>query len=292
MVNGVVIGDVHLCKKRPVCRKDDDWYDIQLGKLKEIVSITQQHKTNLYIAGDMFDNWNSGYRLVIDVNNALHGVDSYYVAGNHDLPYHNLKNFFDSPLSMLDAKPLGFDGEIAGLHFGESHAFPTPPKALIVHQSVSLNDDSPWAANTDVKQLIESEQYKNIPLIISGDFHKSFVYEHHDGRVWLNVGPVFRTSVKERLYKPSCWYFEVEGNDVAVQRHELTVDVEAVDRTEMYIQQFRDKELFAFADQLLTATTDTLDFDKSIAAVLNTNNADKPVRDMVYQCIDEARQMK
>ena len=287
-VRGIAIGDVHLCKKRPVCRKDDNWYEVQLDKLRQVADIASEYDAPLYIAGDFFDEWNSGYRLVTDANNALHPIRPYYIAGNHDLPYHSIRRFFDSPLSVLNAQPLSLDGSVAGLHFGETHTFPKPPKVLVAHVSATYDSDEVWATGTDVRGMIDIPPFEGVRLIITGDFHKSFVYTHTDGRVWLNTGPIFRTSVKERHYEPSCWYFAV-GERVVVERIPLKVDVEAVDRTEMYMKQLRDKELFEFADKLLAAEAESMDFMASVEAIMTKNNTDHEIRQMVYNCIEEAR---
>ena len=70
MFKGIAIGDVHLCEKNPICRKDDVRVT-QLIKLRQVVDLCNKHQCPLYIAGDLYDAWDIGFKLVNDVNLAL-----------------------------------------------------------------------------------------------------------------------------------------------------------------------------------------------------------------------------
>ena len=67
MLKGIAIGDVHLCEKNPICRKDDVRVT-QLTKLRQVIDLCNKHQCPLYIAGDLYDAWDIGFKLVNEVN--------------------------------------------------------------------------------------------------------------------------------------------------------------------------------------------------------------------------------
>ena len=143
--------------------------------------------------------------------------------------------------------------------------------------------------NIYVRHLINTTGYKNYKLIITGDNHKAFAYTNEDGRIWLNTGPIVRTSVTEKLYEPSTWYFEV-GDTVTVKRLQLTVDVDAVDRIEMYVEQIKSAEVSQFADEIVRHQGLSLDFKKSVDSLLTSTEVTEPIRNAALSAIYEAEQ--
>ena len=294
MFKGIAIGDVHLCEKNPICRKDDVRVT-QLIKLRQVVDLCNKHQCPLYIAGDLYDAWDIGFKLVNDVNLALSQCQHpiYFVAGNHDLPYHSIEHYYNCPVSVTLGTLLPPDGTpVAGCSWGET---PSPvisqAPILLQHKMVYLTDPIKGfdGDRYNVRHLINTPEYKNYKLIITGDNHKAFVYTNEDGRVWLNTGPIVRTSVTEKLYEPSAWYFEV-GDTVTVKRLQLTVDVDAVDRIEMYVEQIKSAEVSQFAEEIVRHQGLSLDFKKSVDSLLTSDGVTEPVKNAVLSAIYEAEQ--
>jgi len=294
MLKGIAIGDVHLCEKNPICRKDDVRVT-QLTKLRQVVDLCNKHQCPLYIAGDLYDAWDIGFKLVNDVNLVLsqcqHSI--YFVAGNHDLPYHSIEHYYNCPVSVTLGTLLPPDGTpVAGCSWSETplpgtHSVPI----LLQHKMVFLTDPIKGfdGDQYNVRHLINTTGYKNYKLIITGDNHRAFVYTNEDGRVWLNTGPIVRTSVTEKLYGPSAWYFEV-GDTVTVKRLQLTVDVDAVDRIEMYVEQIKSAEVSQFAGEIIKHQGLSLDFKKRVDSLLTSDGVTEPVKNAVLSAIYEAEQ--
>jgi len=294
MFKGIAIGDVHLCEKSPICRKDDVRVT-QLSKLRQVVDLCNKHQCPLYIAGDLYDAWDIGFKLVNEVNLVLSQCQYpiYFVAGNHDLPYHSIEHYYNCPLSVTLGTLLPPDGTpVAGCSWGETpspgtHSVPI----LLQHKMVFMTDPVKGfdGDQYNVSRLINTAGYKNYKLIITGDNHKAFAYTNEDGRVWLNTGPIVRTSVTEKLYGPSAWYFEV-GDTVTVERHQLTVDVDAVDRIEMYVEQIKSAEVSQFAEEIVRHQGLSLDFKKSVDSLLTSDGVTEHVKNAVLSAIYEAEQ--
>jgi DNA repair exonuclease SbcCD nuclease subunit len=267
----VAIGDVHLCEKPPVCRKDNDFMATQLDKLRQIVTVAKEKDAILVIAGDLYDKWDIGFELIHNVNEILKGVSVWLVAGNHDLPYHSMDKFRSSPLVLTDCAVLQPWTEPAGYSYGEVIK-PSSCNVLVQHRMVYLTDPvHGYDANTyDVKWLFTQPEYKDVNVVITGDNHKAFEYWRDDRHVWINTGSIVRTSVTERDYEPSCWF--IDTDNITVERIKLKVNTEAVDRTEMYIKQTKDTFVSEFAAQLKQQVSFQLDFKKSVDLLL----VDKP----------------
>jgi DNA repair exonuclease SbcCD nuclease subunit len=270
----VAIGDVHLCEKPPVCRKDNDFMATQLDKLRQIGTVAKEKDAILVIAGDLYDKWDIGFELIHNVNEILKGVSVWLVAGNHDLPYHSMDKYKSSPLVLTKGcllKDLDSRAEIAAYSYGEVIK-PSSCNVLVQHRMVYLTDPvHGYDANTyDVKWLFNQPEYKDVNVVITGDNHKAFEYWRDDRHVWVNTGSIVRTSVTERDYEPSCWF--IDTDNITVERIKLKVNTEAVDRTEMYIAQTKDTFVSEFAAQLKQQVTFQLDFKKSVDLLL----VDKP----------------
>jgi hypothetical protein len=267
----VAIGDVHLCEKPPVCRKDTDFMATQLDKLRQIGTVAKEKDAILVIAGDLYDKWDIGFELIHNVNEILKDVSVWLVAGNHDLPYHSMDKYKSSPLVLTNCAVLQNWTEPVGYSYGDT-IVPAQHDVLVQHRMVYLTDPvHGYDANTyDVKWLFNQPEYKDVNIVITGDNHKAFEYWRDDRHVWINTGPIVRTSVTERDYEPSCWF--IDTDNVTVERIKLKVNTEAVDRTEMYIKQTKDTFVSEFAAQLKQQVSFQLDFKKSVDLLL----VDKP----------------
>ena len=294
MLKGIAIGDVHLCEKNPICRKDDVRVT-QLTKLRQVIDLCNKHQCPLYIAGDLYDAWDIGFKLVNEVNLVLSQCQHpiYFVAGNHDLPYHSIEHYYNCPVSVTLGTLLPPDDTpVAGCSWSETPSTVIRQAPILLqHKMVFLTDPIKGfdGDQYNVRHLINTPEYKNYKLIITGDNHRAFVYTNEDGRVWLNTGPIVRTSVTEKLYGPSAWYFEV-GDTVTVKRLQLTVDVDAVDRLEMYVEQIKSAEVSQFAEEIVRHQGLSLDFKKSVDSLLTSDGVTEHVKNAVLSAIYEAEQ--
>lgn len=245
----------------------------QLDKLRQIVTVAKERDAILVIAGDLYDEWDIGFKLIHEVNAILGGLDIWFVAGNHDLPYHSMDRFTASPLVLTEGNLLNtpWGLSVRGYSYGEVIE-PATHTLLVQHRMVYLTDPvKGYEANTyDVKWLFTQPEYKDVNVVITGDNHKAFEYWRDDSHVWINTGPIVRTAVTERDYEPSCWFIDTDL--LLVARVKLKVDTEAVDRTEMYIKQTKDAFVSTFAEQLKQQVSFQLDFKKSVDLLL----VDKP----------------
>lgn len=85
----ILISDIHATLKPPRCRGNErNWLDKQAEYFAEILLISRKLRVEIFCAGDIFDRYDPTPELInYMIANMPH---MYAVAGNHDLPYHNL----------------------------------------------------------------------------------------------------------------------------------------------------------------------------------------------------------
>lgn len=122
MTNALIVGDVHLSDRAPSSRKNTYAIDI----IEKIVWISDKAKeldVPLVFAGDIFHikapSKNSHF-LVQAMHEALQGVRTFIVPGNHDLSYDRLDSLPKQPLGALARMDgvsllIGEDDELPGI---------------------------------------------------------------------------------------------------------------------------------------------------------------------------------
>jgi predicted phosphodiesterase len=293
------IGDVHIADDVPICRKDD-FKATQLRKMDKINEIVGNN--TLLIAGDLFETWNCSFALAHEVNTRMPD-NTFFVYGNHDLPYHSYEEKARTPFTLLSMVELrGYvcsewvDRADLGM-YGASWGCPIPTiedesatNVLVQHrmcyykEPVFGRDGDAY----DVTKLFEKPEYAQYNVVITGDNHKPFVYWKDDKHVWINTGPIMRHSVTEREYDPSVTCIEIEDT-IKVTRISLGADVNAVDRTEMYEKQSRDELVSEFANGLTTQTEKSLDFEHVLSVFMDNNNIRQETQEAVRKDVEEAK---
>jgi len=97
------ITDTHFRDISPINRIDD-FYNIQLEKLNNLLNILKKNKIKYLIhGGDFFDSPNVSYRLLYDIINILKKskIKIYCNIGNHDIYGYNLQTLYRTALGIL-----------------------------------------------------------------------------------------------------------------------------------------------------------------------------------------------
>jgi DNA repair exonuclease SbcCD nuclease subunit len=111
---------------------EPDWWAAQARPLRWLKQLAKQYGCPLVLAGDIFDRAVVDSRLINFASEEL--PYAYTVAGNHDLPYHNIQNLPESAYGTLirtkrivdigDVVKLNVQGVSLALHgfyFGRPH---------------------------------------------------------------------------------------------------------------------------------------------------------------------------
>ncbi len=134
----VLTSDWHLSHEPPRSRADD-WYTVMNGHVTEVM-VTAKHLGNVpvFVAGDVFHTWNEPAGLITEVAEWLSNyseVPVLFVAGQHDLPYHDMQQYRRSALCNLTLA-------------ASSTEFRGPRDGIVdyIPESGYIFDDSGWVA--------------------------------------------------------------------------------------------------------------------------------------------------
>ena len=106
-MRGIITADWHLRATRPRCRKDSDWMGSQRKVLRQIVDFSWDNDLDVFVVGDIFhSNSDASFECIWMVQRMAELLEKedrslYLLAGNHDLPFHNIDNLDRSAVGIL-----------------------------------------------------------------------------------------------------------------------------------------------------------------------------------------------
>ena len=258
-------GDWHLTDKKPRSRTDD-YRKATEKKINQVKDINKEYNTDIIIqAGDFTDSHESPDKFKVRwIDNFRDiGESIYTVPGQHDLRYHT-SDIWNTPLGVLsqsvgihvinDDRPVNlFDDalgeriDLYGAGWGKDIPEPKVPgifNILITHRMIVM--DKLWAAqeNYEVAGTIlrDNPEYQ---LIVSGDNHKSFHYEHN-GRWLINCGSLMRSNIDQINHRPCVWIYDTECGSAEqicldIEPFEEVMDIERAEREKAVAVQKNDR---------------------------------------------------
>jgi predicted phosphodiesterase len=210
----IFTADWHLRDKAPRCRKDEDWFAFQEILVEWVINKANENNCDLIIGGDIFDAPNVSSALLSMLIKQLSKIDKkvYFIAGNHDLPYHAIENIDSSSIGVLKNISTNHTKIVYGLSaFGEWADFGNKIQGidtglLFLHRLVFENARTlPPNVNVCTAQELLNE-YPDKWLVLVGDNHTTFHYEKKDHHV-INPGSLYRdTSDKKKLHSKYILY--------------------------------------------------------------------------------------
>ena len=219
-MNLLAFNDTHLRSSTPSCRKDSDFYQTQLRKLRQVLHLSRIHHVD-YVAhgGDLFDSHDPADSLKYDVMHILNQFEAKWIVnpGNHDIAGANTKTLRRSGLGILyqaglietTLEPHDFDlGEVVircipyqVLHEDnrklESFFDKQPGKTYILMPHTTLTTHF-----VPYTHILLEEVKTNADIVICSHWHGQFL-ETINGTIFVNSGPLTRQTTTEAKIKPS-----------------------------------------------------------------------------------------
>jgi len=290
MIYAIFCADLHLRSTVPECR-NDDYQAAQWKKVTWLRHLQELHECDVLCAGDVFDTWHSPLSLVLRAVQAL-PQNFYFVAGQHELPYHRFDRWTDGPLGFLDwSVGRQLVQGISGPNFpiwGSSYGQDLPTREQSREVSVVLahrmfwSKDKPYPSAPDEGSAERFlSQRPDIHTIVTGDNHQPFVIRNGK-QLFVNCGSMTRMSVDQADYKPGVWLWD--GEDVTFEPYPIEEDV--VDTVRHIERKERDERVADFVEKLGN-TEVTLNFAENLRRKLDLSDLPKRVKDMVWRCFDE-----
>jgi len=294
----IFTADWHL-RRTPPRARTDDWLLSMERKVHFILALAQKSPP-LLIAGDLFDKARPGdwiEQWIIGLFKEYH-VTPIMVPGQHDLPYHSIKEIPDSGIGVLAAAGAiqllcntslhgpGFDIEGIGYGsspFSKSRSEPCYVNILLWHHMV-INQPL-WPGQEADKAMSILRKHKQFNLIITGDNHQSFAIadESIPPRFIINPGSMMRLTAAQVDHKP-CVY---EWKDGRVRGILLPIEPDVLDLTKLEEEKERDERITAFVERLGMEREVGLSFQENLKRFFNENEIDPTVQEMVWRCAEK-----
>jgi DNA repair exonuclease SbcCD nuclease subunit len=283
----IVTADWHLRSSVPRCRTEteEEWFNTQ----KRILEFIYSFKEPVYIAGDIFHNYNPGYKILgLFLSFALHN-ETHIMMGNHDARcgvfgpdsgYGVLQRIVDSnhpylksmkPFAWIDFGTTSIQGdEDLGVLFLHTLCFPN-------------NSSAPPGANYVTAREL-SDAYDQFGTIIVGDNHTHFMYDK-GGRLVLSPGCITRQAVDYKDKTPMLFRLQEEG----LRWEEIAIpdDAELVNDNYILAEHEREDRYNHLVEALKLDGEVSFDFRSNVWDTVRKNDLSKDTIAVLKEVIPE-----
>lgn len=297
----LLTGDWHIRDDVPVCRTDVDFFATMMQKVRFVVQTAiDRGVTAIIHAGDLFDRGRPVQSQMLEIElmealKPLHKEAIHFLAvpGNHDLPYHSMKELERSSFGVmcrsgyvqnlhdvsfrqegLEVVGVGWGYEledttwvVKGLHVGVWHGLVTKTSGEIPG---SLSAENVLRKN------------KGYDLIVTGDNHQQ-ILEKVDSRLLVNPGSLLRMSIDEVDFEPVVFLYDSE--DKSLEKIRVPIQQSVISREHKDLVEARDQKIAAFVESMRTDYEVGLSFEKNLEEYIRENGTPKPVEELVWEVV-------
>jgi predicted phosphodiesterase len=288
----IVTADWHLRKTPPRCRleKEKEWLEFQFSLLLFILENCVRYKADLIIAGDIFDKAQPGIELINLCSDLLRtffkeqGYKNKIIAcaGNHDLPYHNFDNFWNSGFGTLLVHESIQDknDKIDIEHFNTNKN--NTKNMVICHHLVYEKEVPLYIEGMTAKETLE--MYANANWIFCGDNHSGFHHEQN-GRHVIVPGSIYIDSADRKKYKPCVWFVDTETEEI--KQIFLPNPIEMITDNYLKKEKERNERLDSFVEIIKSKGAVSLSFIENLKKKLTLLSFNNEVKNLITEIQNE-----
>lgn len=304
--SAIITSDIHIPQTtdyKPQSRTDNYWETFK--RKIEFINETHNKYPNIPIldGGDLCNK----YRLDPEVEawcilNLPKGIIT--VAGNHEIPNHNINYLHKSSLSVLRAsnvvrilygnycriEAFHIRTSIYGFSYGEKIDYVVLKNKryrsiAILHTMVYPPKEVPKTGNIKYPDGLKLlKKMKGFDLIIVGHNHQSFIIEYKERKL-ISPGSLMRMSIDQKDYKPRIFLWSWESNelesiDVPIKKKVLT------NRYSKISKEKEEKRMNSFIEKLNSGDELEISFEKNMKNFLETNKTKKSVKGIINKIME------
>ena len=300
----ILTADWHLRSQRPRCRLDDNWLETQWNALGQIINYADEYEADVIVIGDIFHSTNETTNEVIGLVQevALHlerfGKSLYILAGNHDLPQHNLENINRSAFQILlnskninhlDQLDIGHSDECNKMEISSSN-FGANDKldAEIVFKHILCFPENEKILPNDkiVKPSELFAQFENAKYIFTGDYHKQFAYSKGKTKKLLNPGCLLRQAADMIDYEPAVFYIEFINGELTYCTLPIPDDEKMVTDEYLEKEEMRNNRIEAFIERIRENEQVTFDFIENVHNLMKNNKIEPEIKNTILELME------
>lgn len=248
----------------PPCRKDD-YMTAFTDKVGQIKKLQELHRCPILNAGDIFDHWKPSPELI---NHCciIFPKNNWTVAGNHDLPQHNIDLFDKSGYACLNYAGAieHMDDQISWNEnpdkWQEDTSFFNGKLVAMIHK-LTWKDEKPYPGCKEPGVDDIFDMFPEADLIVTGDNHKTFT-ARRGNQLLINPGSLMRRRGDQINHRPCVFLWFAETNSYKI--HYLKIDKKAVSRNHIE----KEKELQSNKELFLGKLGKEISFDSTFKDTL------------------------
>ena len=300
-VVAITCSDIHLSHTPPVARSvEESWYAAQGRMLNQLKEIQKRHNVPILCAGDVFDRYNPPPELI---NFAIQYLPKMHcVAGQHDLPYHDIKEVHRSAFqtivlneNIVDMSGWCFahshDDHSGGIAlWGNSWAMDIKPpdevydglKVCVAHKYVwTKGCGYPGAPVGDLVGNM-ADQLKGFDTAIFGDNHRAFTTKAGDCVV-RNCGCLIPRKQDERDLPIEVGLLLDDGSIKTVA---LDTSKDKWIEPDDMPKEFDVGGMEDFINELKDSETEDMDYKAAVERFIHDNGVRKPTADILFRALE------
>jgi DNA repair exonuclease SbcCD nuclease subunit len=298
----IITSDWHLRSQRPRCRLDDDWLATQKKALLQVFAYAKKYDADVIVIGDIFHSTNETTNEVIglvqEMALSLAAVHHklFILAGNHDLPQHNLDNIYRSAFNILlnskniyhlDTLKMDDDKytlKVSASNFGADDVL----DADIVFKHILCFPENEKMPPSD-KIAKPSELFSQFTLakyIFTGDYHKQFVFNKGKTKKLFNPGCLLRQAADMMDYEPSIFLIEFNNGELTYKSYLISDDEKLVTDEYLEREEERNNRIEAFIERIKENGQVTFDFIENVHNLMKNNKIDTEIKNVILELME------
>jgi len=230
-IAAIVIGDVHLQKKPPKARSaEPDWFAAMKRPLDQIHEILERKEcvdAEVLYVGDIVNHWDSSAELI---NFALENLPKgFSIAGQHDLPNHNIKDIKRSAYwtlvkaGHLEHLPsnlmisINQHISVQGFSWKEKLGLNDPPRdnviyIALVHKYIWQSKYNAYRGAPKKNHVAKlAKKLEGFDIAYFGDNHIPFA-GNGDNPMIVNCGSLMCRNTDQRNHEPMINFIHYDGS--------------------------------------------------------------------------------
>ena len=288
--DAILAADLHIRADTPQCRTDD-FTAAMWKKLQFINDLANEHNIPILIAGDLghrsqWPNW-----LLEKFMSIISDIEIIAIAGQHDLPGHNLEAIPQSGFGVLKRAGyiLSFSKIIPHIDFfpfgtGIEKSIYNKNKLIIAMTHQMVIEDKPyWPGQVASSAKLLLKKFPDYKLILSGDNHQPFVVEY-EGRLLVNPGSMMRTTADQIDHRPRVYLWEANSN--SVEAVYLPIEQDVIDRSHIDTKKEKDARIEAYTTRLSERYEVGLSYEENLKAYFEENRTRQPIKDRIWEACE------
>ena len=294
--SALLLSDWHIRETTPQCRQDNFW-EAQEKKINFILDLAKKHNCPILCAGDLghYPRWSC--KLLEWTINKFKGYKIFVIAGQHDIPHHQILQWPQSGIGVLHAagaiefiqspKIINNEFMVYPFSYGEKIINPKEdnndlPKIAMIHEMiVEKKDLFPNQNAPKGHQLLK--QFPEFSIILTGDNHNPFVAERA-GRLLVNPGSMMRTTAAQINHLPRVYLWYAKENKV--EKVYLPIEHDVISREHIETTGQRSKRMDAYLERMKQDVEIQLSYPQNMEAYFAKHRTQIAVKNKVWEAIE------